>query len=163
MGVQSMSKDATYFKYLLKKETGEVLEEEEEDFPGTKVPINRPGGTKKKRSDTDDRMFGANKKRYRIGGELLDFYTIGDIAKAVGRTATTLRSWEDKGLIPFANYRTPPPKGEQIPGIVAKGRRLYTVEQAEFLLDAVEHFMLDERSSADWQGFRKHTAANWPL
>jgi hypothetical protein len=70
--------------------------------------------------------------------------------------------WEQQGWIPRATFRTPTPRGQQIPGKTLKGRRLYSLSQVEFLMDALEHFKIDDPNKANWDGFRKHIKNNWP-
>lgn len=62
-----------------------------------------------------------------VRGERMEFFSIGMVAKALGRSAATLRDWEGKGVIPKARYRTnsSDPK---------KARRLYTRAQVEGLV-----------------------------
>jgi hypothetical protein len=96
-----------------------------------------------------------------IGGKTREFYTIGEVAKAVGRSAITLRSWESKGWLPAPKYRTPKPSGEQIPGKPAKGKRLYSREQVLYLVAAAERFCLRDYTAGDWDGFRRHMQ-NYP-
>jgi hypothetical protein len=129
------------------------------DFPGKTPPRNRPDSPK--RPVAEDRYNGARSKVFRVNGEDREFYTVGEVARALQRKPITVRMWEHKGWIPKANYRTPPPQGEQLPGKEAKGRRLYSREQLDFLLDALDRFRLDSKE-ADWNGFRKYVTANWP-
>lgn len=128
------------------------------DYPGKTLPKNR--GEVKKREHTDLSMIRAT--QFRLSGEVVNMYTIGELARAIGRKPVTIRMWESRGWIPRANYRTPKPAGEQIPGKATKGRRLYTQQQLEFLVKAVELFVLDERDPKTWDKFRQHVKANWP-
>jgi hypothetical protein len=130
------------------------------DFPGTRPPKNRSTKQKALR-DIDDRFNGAKPKTFRVNGEEKQFFTIGDLAKALRRKPVTIRVWERQGLIPKSTYRTPKPKGSQIPGKPSNGRRLYSREQVEFLMEAVARFGLDTES-ADWNGFRQHTSKQYP-
>ena len=130
------------------------------DWPGNTPPKNRPG--KKPLSELDDRFNGAKSKVFRMNGVERRFFTVGELAKALCRKPVTIRMWESKGWIPRANYRTPAPRGQQIPGKTVKGRRLYSLEQVEFLIDAVKRFNLDDPVQANWEGFKKHTSTNWP-
>ena len=91
-----------------------------------------------------------------INGSPREFYSIGELAKAVGRKAVTLRSWEAKGWLPAPKYRTPKPSREQIPGKPAKGKRLYSREQVLYLVAAAAEFRLQDYTAADWDGFRHH-------
>jgi len=131
------------------------------DFPGKTPPRNREGG--RKQPMAEDRFNGARSKTFRVGGQDREFYTVGELARALQRKPGTVRMWEHKGWIPKANYRTPSPEGEQLPGRESKGRRLYSREQVEFLVEAAERFKLHLSNHEDWNGFRKHVKANWPL
>lgn len=130
------------------------------DWPGNTPPKNRPNT--KRTPEIDDRFHGAKPKVFRVGGQDRMFFTIGELAKALQRQAVTVRMWESRGWIPKANYRTPAPQGQQLPGKTAKGRRLYSLEQVEFLMDALERFHLNDPNQANWVAFRKHTKDNWP-
>lgn len=59
-----------------------------------------------------------------LRGQPVEFFTIGQVARAIGRTATTLRAWEDKGVLPESGYKT---QARDPRGV----RRLYTRAQAE--------------------------------
>ena len=156
---------SNYFQHLLRRDHSDLLDEEEpeeSDYPGSTPPRNRSDSPIPK-TPLDEVLAGAKVSRYTVNGELREFYSIGELARLLNRKAVTIRMWERNGWIPHANYRTPPPKGEQIPGVVPKGRRLYSPEQVKFLFQAVEAFRLDDQGHADWVGFKQHTAANWPV
>lgn len=131
------------------------------DWPGNTPPKNRPG-SKKRVSDIEDRFNGARAKVFTVKGEERMFFTVGELGKVLNRKAVTIRMWESRGWIPKANYRTPTPRGNQIPGKPSKGSRLYSLEQVEFLMDALQRFNLDDPVQANWEGFKKHTQNNWP-
>jgi hypothetical protein len=131
------------------------------DFPGKTPPKNR-SSKQSRSSQLDDRFNGAVGKVFKVNGEDRTFYSIGELAKCLRRKPVTIRMWEQQGWIPKATYRTPTPKGEQIPGKTLKGRRLYSLSQVEFLMDALEHFKIDDPNKANWDGFRKHIKNNWP-
>jgi hypothetical protein len=131
------------------------------DFPGKTPPRNRP--TKETQGIfAEDRLNGAKSKTMIVNGVVRQFFTVGEVAKALGRKPGTIRMWELKGWIPKAKYRTQPPKKEQIPGKPLKGRRLYTLEQVEFLLTALSRFEIDDSAQANWVGFRQHIQTQWP-
>lgn len=130
------------------------------DFPGTRPPKNRK--TKKQVvNEITDRFNGAKPKTFRVNGEDKMFFTIGDLAKALGRRPVTIRMWESRGWIPKAVYRTPKPRGVQIPDKTVQGRRLYSLEQVEFLMDAVERFMLNT-DNPKWNEFKQYTSKQFP-
>tara|TARA_Y100000310_G_C20619750_1_gene782623 strand:+ start:235 stop:705 length:471 start_codon:yes stop_codon:yes gene_type:complete len=154
---------STYFGELLKKDYGSLVEDEEEqkDYPGSTPPRNR-ADSPIPHALFDEALADAKPKQFSVNGELRDFYTIGDLAKALKRKAVTIRAWERNGWIPVATFRTQPPRGQQVPGVEPKGRRLYSREQVEFLLTAVEMHRLNEPNEADWDGFKTYAVANWP-
>lgn len=59
-----------------------------------------------------------------VRGREVEFFTIGQVARAINRKAGTLRAWEDKGILPESGYvkRGKDPRGD---------RRLYSRDQAE--------------------------------
>lgn len=129
------------------------------DYPGKTPPRNR--GNKRNAPVAEDTLNGARSKVFKVNGVDREFFTVGEVARALSRKPVTIRMWEQRGWIPKVKYRTPPPQGEQIPGKVTKGRRLYTKSQVLFLVDALERFKIDTAKS-DWDGFRNHIRANWP-
>lgn len=131
------------------------------DFPGKRVPKNRPDGQKVDNSTLEDRYHGAVGKEYVINNERMMMYTIGQLCKALSKSAVTIRMWESKGWIPKSSFRTPPPNGPQIPGKASKGRRLYTQQQLDTLIDAVALFNIAEPHRADWVGFKTYINENW--
>jgi hypothetical protein len=130
------------------------------DFPGSRQPKNR-SDKKPTYLEAEDRYNGAKAKTYTINGEKKTFFTVGGLAKALRRKPGTIRMWEFNGWLPKAMYRTPAPSGEHFGNKSAKGRRLYSLEQVEFLLTAVERFSLDS-SDPNWEAFKTHIKQNYP-
>lgn len=62
-----------------------------------------------------------------VKGRDVEFFYIGSLAKALGRSAITLRRWEDNGVIPRSGYTKPSsdPRGK---------RRLYSRQQVEGII-----------------------------
>lgn len=94
-------------------------------------------------------------------GQTKRFYTIGAVASALGKKPVTIRSWEQKGWLPSASYRTPPPVREQIPGKTPRGKRLYSQDQLMFLVEAYGKYILDP-AKANWPGFRTYIKRYYP-
>lgn len=128
------------------------------DYPGNTPPKNRDKQASQHKGD----LNGARGKIYRINGIDVELFTIGELARAIGRKPVTVRMWEREGWIPKPKYRTPAPRGEQIPSRPTKGRRLYSRAQLEFLAKAVSSFSLAEKNSSDWDKFRQHVKDHWP-
>lgn len=129
------------------------------DYPGKRTPKNRG---KVLDTPSHEWLNDLQSYEYSVGGAVKRFYTIGSLAQALNRSAVTIRSWEDKGWLPAASFRTPPPRKEQIPGKALKGRRLYSEAQVVFLVEAAITFRIDDPYSPDWAGFRKHIANHYP-
>lgn len=102
------------------------------DFPGSRTPVNRPSA-KEHRQETES-SWDENPVEYIVGGEPQEFFTIGHLARALGRSTVTIRSWENKGVFPRSGYRSPRPKTVPTFGTEPKGRRLWTREQIEGIL-----------------------------
>ena len=130
------------------------------DFPGTRKPINRPGGAPPPAKATNG--WDARSRMFLIGEKEIELFEVGALALALERKPVTIRSWEARGIIPLANYRTPVPRRETVPGKAVKGRRLYTRAQIEFLIVAVRTHQLGDVKKADWPGFIQHIKTNWP-
>tara|TARA_Y100000310_G_C20194392_1_gene583974 strand:+ start:221 stop:499 length:279 start_codon:yes stop_codon:yes gene_type:complete len=68
-------------------------------------------------------------KEYNIDGELKLLFTIGEVAKSIGKEPVTIRKWESKGVIPSAVFRD------------GSNRRLYTREQMQGLTELTGKYM----------------------
>jgi hypothetical protein len=101
----------------------ELREVAEEFYPGSKRPLVRhPNRTDEPRPDPG--RWDAKPKMLKVGGEEREFFTVGQLAQALGRQAVTIRNWERTGVIPKPTFRKPSqdPRG---------ARRLYTRAQVE--------------------------------
>lgn len=68
------------------------------------------------------------KKPVNIYGRLRKVVTISELAKMVSRQTITLRKYEERGILPPANFRMPSKKTKS--GKAHLGDRLYTLELA---------------------------------
>jgi MerR-like DNA binding protein len=95
-------------------------------YPGSKkkIPDTPPAPT---RRQAEPGEWDEHPIRRKVRGQEVEFFTIGMVAKALGRSAATLRDWEAHGVIPKARYRT----NSKDP---TKARRLYTRAQVEALI-----------------------------
>jgi hypothetical protein len=127
---------------------------------------SRPGNfsTHERREEDSkgDMLDALPSRKYLVDGVPKSFYTVGALARALGRSPVTIRSWESKGWIPSAAFRAPAPRSQQIPGKASMGHRLYSREQIEFLVHAFYLFRLDKVKGHDWPGFRQHIQDNYP-
>ncbi|NDB66023.1 MAG: hypothetical protein EB168_10230 [Euryarchaeota archaeon] len=141
------------------KETARRDLEEGPDYPGKTAPKNRGAVVD---SVTHEWLNSLRHQEYAIKGVTHKFYTVGALASALNRKPVTIRSWEAKGWIPPASFRTPAPRSEQIPGKAVRGRRLYSEAQIVFIVEAAMQFQIDDHNHNDWDGFRKHIAEHYP-
>lgn len=99
-------------------------------YPGSRMPIPtelpRPGRAEVPDVDPSWRELG---KEYMFKGRATVMFPIGALAKALGRDATTIRSWEQKGWLP-----KPVSRGAEMGH--GGHRRLYTAVQIERLVAA---------------------------
>ena len=89
-----------------------------------------------------------------LAGKRVEFFTIGPVARAIGRRSGTLRAWEDRQIIPESGYvkRGKDPRGD---------RRLYTRAQAEGIIRlAKECGVMDANSRRPLHEFK---AKVWAL
>lgn len=129
------------------------------DWPGNTPPKNRGKSTPKPASDT---LNGARSKFYIVNGVNVEMFTIGELARAIGRRPATIRMWEHKGWIPRVAFRTSAPIRGQLPNKQPKGRRLYSRKQVEFLKDCITRFSLDDKNSPHWEAFKDYAVTHWP-
>lgn len=141
------------------KETAHRESEEGPDYPGKTAPKNRGAAID---SVTHEWLNGLKHHEYAVKGVTHKFYTVGALASALNRKPVTIRSWEAKGWIPPASFRTPAPRSEQIPGKAVRGRRLYSEAQIVFIVEAAMQFKIDDPNHNDWDGFRKQIAEHYP-
>lgn len=99
-----------------------------EYYPGSRHPVVR-GQTAERVNDTE--AWDAKPRTLKVGGVDREFFTIGNLAKALGRKPVTIRAWERAGVIPKPTFRKPSddPRGT---------RRLYTRAQVEGLVRIAE-------------------------
>lgn len=148
--------DALDFFHQLTERKREVEAPTEKNYPGSTPPRNAVLD-----KGEDDWLNSLPYKELLVGHEVRRFYTVGSLARALGKQPVTIRSWESKGWIPAAGYRTQTPRSEQIPGKVPKGKRLYSQEQVVFLAEAYEKYVLNPRKP-NWDGFRNHIKTQYP-
>lgn len=61
-------------------------------------------------------------------GRQIQMYTLGSLAKALGRPTKTVRYWVENGILPTSPYRLP---SKESNGKVYAGRRLYSKAMVE--------------------------------
>jgi hypothetical protein len=100
------------------------------DYPGRRKPVNRE---KKEPPPSDMPIWDARPTEGLINGEVVQFFPISALAKALDYSQNSIRLWETKGLLPKSPYRSQPPRTKPGKALV-KGRRLWTRDQIECIL-----------------------------
>lgn len=87
------------------------------NYPGSKKPKNRDAYT-----TLGDPSANVKPTFYTINGVRQEFYTVGQLAKLLGRRPVTIRAWESRGWIPPQHTEARYPKvnnsQEKLPRVV---------------------------------------------
>lgn len=86
-------------------------------------------------------------------GVSVDMYTLGSLAKAIGRPTKTVRFWVESGNLPTSPYRLPDKVGSN--GKVYAGRRLYSRAMVEATINLFSKYGLLGTSRIEWSNYRK--------
>jgi hypothetical protein len=84
-------------------------------------------------------------------GSVVELFSAGAFALALGRPLVTIRLWERKGYIPRAPYRL---KSIVVDGVKKPGWRMYSRDIVEATIKAFEARGLMEAPRIDWN---RHT------
>lgn len=108
-----------------------------EYYPGSTRPIvrhpNRIQTERVRRGLGADPDWDENPRVYTINGEDVEFFSVGQLARALGREPGTIRKWESQGVIPKATFQVPGRDGDP------RGRRrLYSRKQVEGMVKIAE-------------------------
>jgi hypothetical protein len=113
-----------------------------EKYPGSSRPIEP---MRRKGVTPPTEAWEAKPRTYTVNGKDVQFFTIGQLAMALNRSAKTVRRWEERGVIPSAIFRAPSKS-------VRGKQRLYTRAQVEGMVRiAQEEGLLH----SNYQGIRK--------
>lgn len=109
-------------------------------------------------TDWDTQSF----KKTMPNGEDLEMFTIGALAKALGRPVPTLRKWMRLGYLPIPPYRLPDAVDKY--GVMRKGRRLYSRAMVEAAVEVFNSSGLFNVDRIDWslnQHVQEELAEAW--
>jgi len=91
-----------------------------EYYPGSNTPVGQ-------RPEPPPPLDWGPPTYHNVGGVRTEFYTVGQVAAALGRSPVTIRKWERNGWLPIAKFRAPAT-------VRQKARRLYTRPQLEAIV-----------------------------
>lgn len=127
-------------------------------FPGSRTPLPTQVESKKKQPAKREVVaWDARPTKKAVNGQMVDFFSIGAVCAAFGRPAVTIRLWIRQGHLPPATFRMPDRNG-------VKGRRLYTREQVEALIEVADAHGIREAGRVDWSkhgGFADDVRRAW--
>ena len=130
-----------------------LLAELDEFYPGSKKkrrPLNPEA--KKPRVKKEEGSWDADPQVKKLpNGSVVELFSAGAFALALGRPLVTIRLWERKGYIPRAPYRL---KSIVVDGVKKPGWRMYSRDIVEATIQAFEARGLMEAPRIDWN---RHT------
>ena len=98
-------------------------------YPGSKTPKKQYPGTPAQLPASPPEI-GDPFRLVRYRGWVIEGYTLGQLARMLGRKPVTIRRWESEGVIPAAPFELPGAGGDD------RGkRRLYSREHMEGILE----------------------------
>lgn len=83
-----------------------------------------------------------------VKGKQMEFYYIGDLARALGKSVKTIRYWEQKAFIPKSPYRLP---GYMKGTKKIAGKRLLTKALIDVTVDEFSKRGLLGKARVDWK------------
>lgn len=118
------------------RDIAEEIKQAPEYYPGSARPIVRhpnrlhqQASVRRGQALNGDPDWDAKPRTFAVGGVEMEFFTVGQLAAAIGRKPGTIRKWESLGIIPKATYQIPGRDGDD------RGRRrLYSRAQVEGLI-----------------------------
>lgn len=130
-----------------------LLQELDEYYPGSKRK-RRPAdpNAKKPKKVVEEGAWDANPQVKTLpNGNVIELYSAGSFALALGRPLVTIRLWERKGYIPRAPYRL---KSMIVSGVKKPGWRMYSRAIVESTVKSFETRGLLDTPRIDWN---RHT------
>lgn len=121
-------------------------------FPGDEEFY--PGSKKKRKEKANSNVefipdeWRDNYNLKTINGQEVRMYTIGALATALGVSVPAIRKWIKLGYLPQAPYRLP--SNMVVNGQKVSGRRLYTEETIQAVVDIFEEEGVLGSSRIDW-------------
>lgn len=125
----------------------------DEYYPGSKKkrrPVD-PNAKPKKRKEIENSWDSDAQLKKLPNGNVIELFSAGAMAQALGRPLVTLRLWERKGYIPRAPYRL---KSMMVNGVKKPGWRMYSRAIVEATIESFNSRGLLEAPRVDWNRHR---------
>ena len=128
-----------------------LLSELDAYYPGSKKKRRPLNPQAKKPKAQEEGSWDANPQVKTLpNGSVVELFSAGAFALALGRPLVTVRLWERKGYIPRAPYRL---KSMLVDGVKKPGWRMYSRDMVESTIKAFEARGLMEAPRIDWNRY----------
>jgi hypothetical protein len=125
-----------------------LLSELDEYYPGSKRKRRPLNPEAKKPKVKEEGSWDSDPQSKKLpNGNVVELFSAGAFALALGRPLVTIRLWERKGYIPRAPYRL---KSPIVNGVKKPGWRMYSRAIVEATIEAFEARGLIEAPRIDW-------------
>jgi hypothetical protein len=117
-------------------------------YPGSKRKRRKPDPNVKPRKVSTPNAWNVDPQVKALpNGKVIELFSAGAMAIALGRPLVTLRLWERKGYIPRAPYRL---KSMIVNGVKKPGWRMYSKAIVEATIESFQSRGLLEAPRVDW-------------
>ena len=117
-------------------------------YPGSKRKRRKPDPNVKPRKVSIPNAWNVDPQVKALpNGKVIELFSAGAMAIALGRPLVTLRLWERKGYIPRAPYRL---KSMIVKGVKKPGWRMYSKAIVEATIESFQSRGLLEAPRVDW-------------
>lgn len=120
----------------------------DEYYPGSKRKRRSPNPDAKPKRKISENSWDSDAQLKKLpNGNVIELFSAGAMAQALGRPLVTLRLWERKGYIPRAPYRL---KSMMVKGVKKPGWRMYSRAIVETTIESFRSRGLLEAPRVDW-------------
>lgn len=120
----------------------------DEYYPGSKRKRRSPNPDAKPKRKVSENSWDSDAQLKKLpNGNVIELFSAGAMAQALGRPLVTLRLWERKGYIPRAPYRL---KSMMVNGVKKPGWRMYSRAIVETTVESFRSRGLLEAPRVDW-------------
>ena len=132
----------------MNNEVDKLFESLDDYYPGSKRKRRKPDPNVKPRKVSTPSDWSADPQVKALpNGKVIELFSAGAMALALGRPLVTLRLWERKGYIPRAPYRL---KSMVVNGVKKPGWRMYSRAIVEATIESFQSRGLLEAPRVDW-------------
>ena len=132
----------------MNEEVDKLFKSLDDYYPGSKRKRRKPDPNVKPRKVSTPNAWNVDPQVKALpNGKVIELFSAGAMAIALGRPLVTLRLWERKGYIPRAPYRL---KSMIVNGVKKPGWRMYSKAIVEATIESFQSRGLLEAPRIDW-------------